>query len=255
MRPVILLLILVSIPVFAQSPPAFKSFATGSGAADLATIATSTTLNVAPGDAVIVCIGRGRFGRTIGSITDGGSNSSFTQVGSTSTSGVGETVGDVDMWILTGASANAAATFTATFAAGATSIFRWIGAGVYSGIATSSAIDQSSCSVAGCGSTTSANVTAVNVTTTQADELLAYCGYNNNASTWTGASSFTMRAGTSGIDSQLADRVVSATGTYPSGNIATLSNTPGQVGVFGTFKAATGGGGGGTTVPKRGQVF
>jgi hypothetical protein len=231
----ILIATLIAASVYGQT---FKAYTENSQSAPTNSIATTSTLNIASGDTVVACVGRGRFGETV-TLTDGGANTSWTKAGSTSSSGAGETVGDVDLWVLTNATANATATITATFTT-STVVFRWIGVGLYSGLATSSVIDQSSCSVAGCGATTSTNVTAVNVTTTQPNELLVYCGYNNNAANWTAANSFNLRAGTSSKDAQLADKIVSSTGSYPSGNVATLSASVGQVGVFGTLKAAGG---------------
>lgn len=243
-------LLLVLLGTFSLSAQTFKAFTENADSPPTNSISTTSTLNVASGDTLIACVGRGRFGKTL-TLSDGGSNTSWTQVGSTSSSGAGETVGDIDMWVLPNATANATATITATFS-DATVLFRWIGVAVYSGLATSSVTDQASCSVAGCGATTSANVTAVNVTTTQANELLVFCGYNNNAATWTAANSFNMRAGTSAKDSQLADKTVTSTGSYPGGNVATLSTSVGQVGVFGTFKAA---GGGTSPLPRRRPII
>lgn len=203
--------------------------------ASTGTTVSNNSINIASGDTVLVCIGRGVGSSTISGVTDGGSNT-FTKVGSTSTS-TSDTVGAVDMWVKTNATANATATITATFNTSVT--FRWIASAQYTGVATSSAVDQSSCAEATCTTTTSStNVSAVNVTTTQANELLAYCGYNNAAANWTAANSFNLRTGTTGMDRNLADKVVSSTGSYPNGNIATMSASAGQVGVFGTFKAA-----------------
>lgn len=244
---IIVFLIVAAFSVHAQIAYKAASYSENLPASTGTTVA-SNSINIASGDAVIVCVGRGIGASTISGVTDGGSNT-FTKVGSTSTSTT-DTVGAVDMWIKTGATANATATITATFN---TSVnFRWIATAQYTGVATSSAIDQSSCAEATCATTTSsANVSAVNVTTTQADELLAYCGYNNATANWTAANSFNLRSGTSGMDRNLADKVVSSTGSYPNGNIATMSASVGQVGVFGTFKAAAGGGGSPTAVRRR----
>jgi len=218
--------------------PVFKAYNFGSASASLNTIA-SGTINVAAGDLIVACIGRGIFGLTVTGFTDGGTNNTgWTKVGATSSSGAGQTVGDVDMWVKTNATANAGAVIAATLSSAST--FRNIQVATYGNMATTSGalIDQSSCSIAGCAQTTSTAVTAVNVTTTQANELLVYCGYNNLAAGWTAANSFNLRSGTANVDAQLADRIVATTGTYPSGNIALLDSNVGQVGVFGTFKSA-----------------
>jgi hypothetical protein len=218
--------------------PVFKAYNFGGSAASLSTVA-SGTINVATGDLIVACVGRGIFGLTVTGITDGGTNNTgWTKVGTTSSSGAGQTVGDLDMWVKTNAAANAAGAITATLSSAST--FRDIRVATYGNMATTAGalIDQSSCSVAGCGTATSTSVTAVNVTTTQANELLVYCGYNNNTTNWAEANSFTLRGGIIAVAANLADRIVASTGTYPSGDIATLNAAAGQVGVFATFKSA-----------------
>jgi hypothetical protein len=110
----------------------------------------------------------------------------------------------------------------------------------YTGVATSSALDQSSCNDATCATdTNSANRTDTNVTTTQAAEMLTACSYERDNHTFTAANSFNLRiAGTPDI--QLADKAVSSTGSYPNGNWATVTGGSfnNYVSAFGTFKAA-----------------
>lgn len=121
-----------------------------------------------------------------------------------------------------------------------------LNASEYSGIATSSSIDQT-----GSGTGTSTTLSSGNVTTTQADELLVGAGTISAGtdSTFTATSSFTLRGSIGNADEgtvgYLIDRIVSATGTYAA--TATWGGSSGAwVAAIATFKAAAAGG----TTPK-----
>lgn len=225
------LTLLLALPLAAQTFKAISNNQEPAGSGN--TVATASTLNVATNDAVFACVGTGTSTFTVSGVTDGASNA-MTLV----KRGTGASVGTVELWAKYGATANATATFTATWSASASADFRWIRAMTYSGVATSSAGDQTSCEDSGCNTvTTSAAISSQNVTTTQAAELLLQCTYMGSGADFTAASSFNMRGATIVVDTQVADRVVAATGSYPGGNTSTLSTSVGHISVFGTFKA------------------
>jgi hypothetical protein len=230
--PVLLLCLACSL----QAQITFKAITTDNEPAGTGTtLATNSTLNIATNDSPFVCVGTGTSTITVSGVTDGGSNALSFIKRSTAAS-----VGAVELWGKTGAVANAAATFTATYSA--TADFRWIRGVNYSGISTSGATDKTSCEDTGCNTvTTSAAITPQNVTTATANELLLACTYMGSTADFTAASSFNLRGSAVTADTQIADRIVSATGTYPSGNIATLSTSVGHITAFGTFTQAGGG--------------
>lgn len=108
----------------------------------------------------------------------------------------------------------------------------------YGGIATSSPLDQSSCNDATCSgiSYESTQLTAQNVTTTQANELLlaASVMWDNNAD-FTQVSPYTFR-GTDGTLFGLFDGVVTSTGTYPNQSFGTVAVMDEYLSIFTTWK-------------------
>lgn len=114
--------------------------------------------------------------------------------------------------------------------------------GEWSGVATSSSLDQHNITT-GSG----ALLTSPSVTTTQNDELLLGHGTTNiagNGNAWTAGTSYTVRSSTTddnnGAVDFIEDRIVSSTGSYN----ATCTKTGGSgtwVCGIGTFKAAGGG--------------
>lgn len=110
----------------------------------------------------------------------------------------------------------------------------------YSGIATSTPLDQTSgaadtstaATTCGCGTTS---------TTTQADEL-AIAAYQGGSALGSPSSSFTIQNQTGGANFiALAHKILSATGTVTTS--ATYSTGSSNAGAIATFKAAAGGGG------------
>lgn len=112
----------------------------------------------------------------------------------------------------------------------------------YSGIATTSALDQAQCSAIG-------NVglgqqpDSGNVTTTQADELLigAIAAQSANTTTWGASFTELFEFGTGSRGVTVGERIVASTGTYKA--TATLDAGEWYC-MIATFKAAAGGGGG-----------
>lgn len=103
----------------------------------------------------------------------------------------------------------------------------------YSGIATSSPLDQTSS-----GGTTSTSLSVTpDVTTTQADEVLVGTGGAiTNTLTYTAGTDYTLRHADTGIRMALEDRIVSATGTYDSPMTISASTAWGMI--LGTYKKA-----------------
>jgi len=99
----------------------------------------------------------------------------------------------------------------------------------YSGVSTASPLDKSSI-----GSGTGTAQTVANVTTTSANELLV-AGFSEwNTTSFTAGSSFASRY--TGSDFGVLDRIVTATGTYPGGTVATTSNLQ-YLSTMATFRA------------------
>jgi hypothetical protein len=233
MRSLIFLLLVIS-----ASAQTFKEYDENSSDFTTSTTITATgTMNVASGDLVVACVAMGSATTTaVLGVSDGGSNSMTCLAGS----GGDATVGAVTICYKENATANATASWTATYDLARP--YRWIGVANYSGMATASVVDAGpTCNVAGCNSaTTGTDRTASNLTTTQANTLLLACSYDNNGNTWTMQNSFNARAGTSGQDAMLADKSVSSTGSYPAGNFATVGSSAGYVSSFAAFKVAGG---------------
>lgn len=203
-----------------------KGVVEGSDGSVASTWDLTGTLNVAAGDLVTVGTG-GTVDATAVSV--GGQ--ACTEIKVVNASGY-----YVSLWYLANASANAAATVTIT-AAGAN--FAVGAAANYSGLS-ATPLDQSSCNTSGCNATTdSINITAQNVTTTSANELLVcWSPTDANHSSWTASGSFTLRTATGTKNWALLDRIVSSTGSYPGGTVLTVDSGGDNLywSTFATFK-------------------
>lgn len=134
--------------------------------------------------------------------------------------------------------ANPTATVTATWSGGGTQ-FKHIAGANWGGIALSSALEQSSCNVVACNdiSPGATGRTAVNVSTTQAKQLLVAALINwDGGQEVTGVNGYTIHV--NGLSAALASKVVTEAGTYPSGNFATTPAFDQYFCFFLTFKAA-----------------
>lgn len=215
------------------APPAgivYRGGTTNHADSSASSIATASTLNIQAGDLTLVVTGA--LTNSSMAVTCGAD--SLTEIKSWYYATDNYTV---KVFAKYGSTANASATCTVTY--GSASTFRFIGAGHWGGIATASALDQSSCNSISCDSlaTSATSRTALNVTTTQADELLVGIAVDwDGGLTHTAANSFNIRL--DGNTVVLADKVVSSTGTYPSGNFTTASPAQRYLSFFLTFKAA-----------------
>lgn len=241
MRLAIFTLVYLALCLDVRGAIAFKSITSSADSAASLTISNGTSANVATDDLIVVIVSHG------GNIANAtgvacGSNTLTRAVSSTySTENFG-----LEAWYKSGAVAGATTTCTATWATQQT--YRVIVVAVYSGIATSSPIDVSSCNESGCASitTNATNRTAQNVTTTQADDLLVWASVDWFTHNWTAANSFNLRLSTTGTDYMLADKIISSTGVHPNGNVATVTDEADDkyLSVFVAFKAAGSSGGG-----------
>lgn len=113
----------------------------------------------------------------------------------------------------------------------------------FSGIATSSPLDQST-GTADTSTTATTCSTGTTGSTTQADEL-AVAAYQGGSTLGSPSNSFAIQDQTAGANFiALATKTLSATGTVTTS--ATYSTGSSNAGCVATFKAAAGGGGGGT---------
>ncbi len=148
----------------------------------------------------------------------------------------------LELWYVENCAAGAN-TVTAANGFGASFAHVWVGE--YSGVATSSALDQT----AGGQSSTGNPDSGATATTAQADELLVGGIANNGARTvtWTEPDTEQYDDATAGASRGLsaADEIVSATGTFSA--TGTMSGSADWLAAIATFKAA--GGGGGITGP------
>lgn len=118
--------------------------------------------------------------------------------------------------------------------------YRSIQCASYSGVATSSALDVSSCNSAGCDTlaTSSTNLTAQNVTTTASGELMVFGGMQwSTPKTFTPGSGYSFR-GTNDQLMSLSDKISGAIGTYPNQTVETVPTADQYLSIFATFKAA-----------------
>lgn len=200
------------------------------GATTIACTLTSTPVN---GNALIAVIGtRGTSDNRVSSITQTGATWTR-QAQRTNANGV-----TVEIWAAFNVS-GAATSVTINLAASvkASAIIA-----EYSGLATSSVLDQTSTGATGSSASPSTGTTA---TTTQADELWIGAMANINTNTYSAQtnsfSEVAESASTGGSSSTrnnavMEERIVSATGAASTG--ATLSGTQQWTGVIATFKAS-----------------
>ncbi|MFA5991687.1 MAG: hypothetical protein WC794_05600, partial [Candidatus Doudnabacteria bacterium] len=229
-----------------NSPITISGTAFGSGASISASVSTGATLNIATGDLIVAVVTSGGSASTIQGVTDG-TNSLIYVPGSRATDAGGAVI---EMWYLENATAKNSATFTATLSA--TSFVRSISVWQIAGAATSGALDQVNTQ----STTDNVNQTVQNVTTTQPDEIII-AGFMEFMlhNTFTVGSGFTKRGSFS--YSVGLERIVSTTGTYPSGTMVTVDSTSNNnyLGSIATFKAnytsqgGGGQGGGGDAAP------
>lgn len=114
--------------------------------------------------------------------------------------------------------------------------YRFIAAWSYSGVATSSPGDGSSCNSTDCTALASASTgrTAQNITTTNANDLLVGVAVDwDGGTTHTEANGYSLRL--DGNTIAVADKTVSSTGSYPGGNFTTTSSQQ-YMSVFAAFK-------------------
>jgi len=175
---------------------------------------------------------------SVSGVTDGGSNS-FTDTGllaTNATTGIA-----VGIWYKQNASANAAATFTATTGSAA---YPAIVVSQFSGVATSSAYDTGA---TGAGAPTALSVTSGSFTPAQAAAVaIAFAQENSNGGVWSPDTGYTTAA-----DAGTANEVY---GQYKitlatTGQTVTATNDIAQSKsiAVAVFKEAAGGGGGGST--------
>jgi len=216
------------------SGPEFESIAVGLGDTGATSLSTSTSL-VVPEDGLIVAGVHAYTGVTydITGVTCGSNTLSLKK-----TVSIGGDEFKVQVWSLANAVAYTG-TCTATFNESLPS--RGIIAAAYSGVATTTPLDKSSCNVADCDELTGATVnrTAVDTATTaQADELLVAFELSWDVThAYTAQNGYTRRTAASGVQFSLFDKTVSATGAYPGGNFATVDSADSYVSIFLTFKA------------------
>jgi len=219
----------------APSGPEFESVAVAVADTEASTIVTATNLVVASGNAIVASVGGyAEGGADITGVTCGSNTLTLGKAILADGSAAGYAF---EGWYKLNASAYTG-TCTATFAAG--SVYRNFAAAAYSGIATSSALDKSTCNDADCLylSGPSTNLTAVDTETTAVDaELLVFFVLPWDAThTFTAQQGFTRRT-EQAVQSSLFDKVVSATGTFPGGTVATIDSEDSYLSIFMTFKA------------------
>lgn len=215
------------------SVPAFRSYADSADGtvSGVGSISTTTNLTVSAGDAIVAFVAKDNSG-IINSVTCGSNSLTQAKVYYNSTDAYYyEAWVGLNMGAYTG-------TCTATFSV---SYVSWssIQAASYSGIATSSAIDQTACNSASCDAlaSSSANITTQNVTTTVANELLVVgaLAWNNDVE-YTGANGYTPRRAGSTRLHNIIDKTVSSTGTYPSATVATIGTADSYISILLTLK-------------------
>lgn len=229
----LILFLLIGLPSWGQISHVASS--SNSNDSNATTIATSSALSISSGDLIIV----GAQGSSAVSSLVCGSNT-LTQAVTADAGGF-----PISIWYITNAVAGSCSP-TASYSPDAT--YRRIAASHYTGAATSSVLDKTSCNAVGCASSTShaTDRTAQNVATTaQNNELLVAMTAEYTTHTFTEANSFVRRTAASGIDYSYFDKAVTATGGYPAGNICTVDDgsDDNYVSVFATFKAANSGSG------------
>jgi len=216
----------------ANNPPTFRSIVEVVYTTPASQTLTTGTLTIASDD-LIVCFSRVGGGYSTSGITCGASN---TLTGSAAV--VFSTPENMNFKAFYKAGAvGGDSTCTATYSsASATNMTLFCA--TYSGVATTSALDQTSCSNASCDAfgAYDGNRTAVNVSTTTNVQLLIGAAVERyDSHSYTADNSFTLRTISTGVRYTMLDKVTSASGTYPNGNFATTGADP-YVSLFLTFK-------------------
>ena len=127
-------------------------------------------------------------------------------------------------------------TMHAAFFGGFSYTFSAIIAANFSGVSTSGGALNHACNSASCNAlaASSTSLTSQNVTTTQAHTLLIVSGVTwNGGETPTGANSYSLAD--YGSTPFLFYKSVTATGTYPNGNFATLNSADQYISFFDVF--------------------
>jgi len=202
----------------------------GSNLTSIAT--TSGTMNVASGALIVVGV-KHNSGVSVSAVSDGGSNS-LVYVGTATNASAGQSL---DIWRKENATANAAATWTATIGSAAYPAIRAV---QFSGAALASALDASN--FAGF-SDASSTVTSGSFTPAQTNEVaIAFAMCNSLPGTWSPDTGWTQVASGAGlfIFAQYKTPVAASAQTVAA------TNDLGQYNAIGvaTFKDAAGGGGG-----------
>jgi hypothetical protein len=206
----------------------FVDTAHGDAAALATSVSTSDNLTVNAND-LIVCFIQG--GVSFPSEVSCGSN--------TLTNANLEWYGDSyigRVYYLEGAAANTG-TCTATYVAN--SDYRGITCASYSGIATSSALDDADYITSSSTRTSSSSsiTPTTNITTTNANDLIVVIGSAwDSTDTYTGSNGYTSRL--SGAINFIFDKVVTSTGTHPNGTVGTGSVSDTYFGYTLSFKKA-----------------
>ena len=219
-------------------PPTFVDYAQGNADTSSGTVATASVSIPANGLAAVFVAGS----QSVSSVACGGSSLSLARR---------MTLSDpyyFEAWYASGLG-SATTTCTATFSSSAS--YRAIFVATYSGIATSSALDQTSCNSTNGLYTGASSCSAVAVdtattmtagataTTTNANDLLVLGGLQwNRTATFTQASPYTIRSESNPSMYSLFDTTVSATGAYPNANAATFTPGDAYASIFLAFKAA-----------------
>jgi len=187
---------------------------------DTAQVASTTmtgTLNLQAGDLVIVTAAYATGASS--TVTVGGNAATLINSNTATTQGY-----TLDTFYLANASANASASVVITY--NASSDFRISIAAQYRGAATASALDVSSKNTGTSGMTDSPNMTALDVTTTNAANLLIFAGVNNgNHATQTPQGSWTKRTAVATKNWVFADKLVTTTGSNPGGTVIAVDST------------------------------
>lgn len=210
----------------------FKNSAVNSGSASSTSVATTSGLNVATGDTLIVCTSNYTSGGVlVSSISDTAGNS-FSRCGGT---GGGNSSHTMEVWVATNCTANSSDTITVTFASSAA--YRQLAVLLYSGLAASNVYDSGSSFASDNGYTLRTPV----VTTANNNELIVGWYVNwDGTSTITDTSPYTIRANQAS-DAVAADNIIA---TASTGNYVELdSSNQNAIYICGsrTFVGSTGG--------------
>lgn len=217
----------MAIALVSALSPAKENLASG-------LVTTSAAIDTTGANFLVVCITSSVGSTFFGSLTD-----SKTNTWSVAQDWINNTGGYVRIMYAVNPTVGTGHTFTVTYSAGSPP-YIVLAVASYSGMQTASVLDQTAT-----GSGTSASLaTSSTGTTTVADELLIMTGTvsNGSNSTFTGTNGFTVRSQYGRADlgeiGFLADRIVSATGTYAG--TATWGGSSGAfIAALATFKGVS----------------